>query len=145
MQVKVKKEQRRSDVADFWYQCWGVHGILEEKNADLNCKRFFALHNNKFVQGTSREACESRIVIYVFSTDCSDFELEIDGKKPTSYAEYRSKKTKKTIKVEPGQLASPSINFPPSSYAQYRTRKSKKKIKRESGDIFAAGNMLSCF
>lgn len=82
-QIKIKKSERSKDVANFWYQNWSVHGLREEKHVDLNTKQFVAIHNNKFVHGTSREECENRIVLYVYVGDgAPDIEvMEINGKK----------------------------------------------------------------
>jgi len=80
--IPIKKGETSKDVADFWYQNWSVHGLREDKNVNLNTKQFVAIHNNPFILGTSREACENRIVLYIYAgAGAPDIEvMEINGK-----------------------------------------------------------------
>lgn len=79
--IPIKKGETSKDVADWWYQNWSVHGLREEKKVNLDTKQFVAIHNNIFIGGTSREACEERIVLYIFAgTNAPDIKtMEING------------------------------------------------------------------
>ena len=106
--VELSKDQIRSDIAHFWYQNWSVHGLMEDIRDDRRVKRFVAIHNNKFVSGTSREACEKRIVIYAYALDGEPFDLTINGIRPRSKAQCDAIKAKlhknKRRRAEPKAL-----------------------------------------
>eukprot|EP01084_Bolivina_argentea_P175515 303925_1 len=68
---------RRADVAEWWYQCWGVHGLREAEATKVT--QFVAVHNNPFVgTNNSLSKCYERIVFYIHCPE--HYEVEINGK-----------------------------------------------------------------
>ena len=85
--LNVEREDSRRKAPVWWYENWAIHGLIEPKNTNFHCHPFIALHNNVFIGGTSREACENRIILYVYSKNGEEFNITINGTKLTNFTE----------------------------------------------------------
>ena len=94
--IQIKKGETSKDIANWWFQNWSIHGLREEKN--FNTTQFVGIHNNVFIGGTSREACEERIVLYIYCDDDVNHQIkvmEINDIPLKTHAEYQENKKKK--------------------------------------------------
>eukprot|EP01084_Bolivina_argentea_P051339 94439_1 len=64
--LPVNASQTAKDVATWWYQCWGLHGIREEhKDNNIKLRQFFAIHDNTFVHKTSLHHSIQRVSLWL--------------------------------------------------------------------------------
>lgn len=118
VKVDRKDKRRKHKIASFWYQNWCTHGIIEPKDQNFNCSQFVALHDNCFIKGT----CEQRITLQIYSKDGEDFDIMINGIKPTTYNEYNDEQKQKNNdnNDEANQSMVEVINALKTSLSQHR-------------------------
>ena len=133
-QLNVCSNQTHIGIANFWYQCWATHGVIEMTKK--KCQRFIALHNNQFVAGNSIEACENRIVMYIYSKDGKDFDLTINGKKPKRWQECHQEKKNDTLRIRNKQQIKYENHVSINQYNEQKNDtlriKNKQQIKYEN-------------